>query len=70
MCNINMPYFMLIEFSTAVLNVCTFIDQIVLKSSAYRLKALVRNSGAHFTRAIYIENKWYYFDDLKAWNNN
>ena len=65
-CHINMPDIMLLEIGTpTLLNVCTFFEQITVKNFSYDLRALVRNTGAHFTCAFSTQNKWIYIDDLK-----
>eukprot|EP00111_Clytia_hemisphaerica_P013815 TCONS_00040657-protein len=62
--SVDLPCYLLIEFSSTIHNSCTFFDQITVKGDTYRLQAVVRNLGFHFACGVFIENKWIYIDDL------
>ena len=63
--SVNLPCFLLIEFCTALcIEKCKFFEQILVKDSTYKLKAVVRNCGLHFACGLFIDNVWVYIDDL------
>ncbi len=56
--------FVLIEFSADIMGLRYMYESIEVRNSCYSLKGLVRCFQNHFTCAVYIRNKWVYFDDL------
>ena len=53
-----------IEFSPDLMNVIRFESDINVSSKHYRLQAMVRNLGTHFSCAVMENNSWEYIDDL------
>ena len=46
--SVDLPCYLLIEFSSTIHNSCRFLDQIIVKGNTYKLQAIVRNLGFHF----------------------
>ena len=57
--------FLFVEFEPTICNQLKVHETIVLNGIVYKLKGVIRNSGAHFSIAIESENAWIYIDDLK-----
>merc|ERR1712048_338673 len=64
-CDISLSHYVLVEFSSTLSNRCKFLEQVSIKGCTYQLCGLVRGTGAHFSCALFSENIWFYFDDLK-----
>ena len=62
---VNLAHHVFVEFSSELVNKCSFLEVIRVKDCCYKLVALVRNSTANFTFAILSGNEWNYFDDCK-----
>jgi len=56
--------FVLIEFSSEVMNVVKLYENITVGQSEYKLRGMVRSHNRHFTCAVLTEGKWTYIDDL------
>ena len=56
--------FVLIEFSSEVMNVVKLYENITVGQSEYKLRGMVRSHNRHFTCAVLTEGRWTYIDDL------
>ena len=61
---VTLPTFLSIELTSNFINQISFPLIMEVLANHYKLSAVVRCSGSHFTIAIEREMQWFYFDDL------
>ena len=55
---------LLIEISPSAMNAVRLKQTIIINDIKYNIRGMVRNSGAHFTCAVFKSQVWQYYDDM------